>query len=452
MAAKKQGSTPKMTHSPGDVLDEHEAFSIGFQAYLWGYVYVKSMLLKEQATHPAYQGYAPVNSLRCHESLAKPGFTDFTPNVDVLMGLGWLDISLGPVLLHVPAMDDRYWSVQVTDYALNSTEYVGSRMESGAGVYAYTHHNWKGRLPTGAKRINVATNTAMIQLRTLVRPDVPGDVEAGVRLNQQFKLEPLNRKASHTATPVDAPLRNPKPSSPAFHTLEFFALLNEAINKDQILPGEEFVLAQFASMGIGRGLAFSPDALSPAQRLGLQSGLEAGFTRLTAHLSKSAERLGDWHFNYRLGQYGTDYITRASAACFGYGPVVPGEALYAYVVTDNSGEPLLGTNQYRIRFSKDAFPPVQAFWSITIYSRPDNQLVANPIDRYSISSVTAGLHFERNGSLDITIQDQRPKGSKAKNWLPAPQGNFWLILRMYIPQDSVMERKYVPPNVVKDCA
>lgn len=449
VAERTQSATAGATHVPGDELDEREAFAIGFQAYLWGYVYVKSMLLKEEATHPAYHGYAPVNCLRCHESLAKPGFTDFTPNVDVLMGLGWLDLSQGPVLLHVPAVSDRYWSVQVTDYALNSAEYVGSRMNSGAGVYAYVHRNWKGRLPPGVKRIDVSTDIAMIQLRTLVRPEVPGDVERGVRINKKFKLEVLNKKAMFTATLADAVLRSPKPAAPAFHSIEFFALLNEAVTKSDVLPGEEFVLAQFSSVGIGKGLTFSPESLKPAQRRGLQAGLEAGFKRLTVHLSKSAERLGDWNFNYRLGQYGTDYVTRSLTACFGYGPVEPCEALYAYVLNDGSGEPLLGTNRYRMRFGKGAMPPADAFWSITIYSRPDNQLVSNSIDRYSISSMTAGLDTGRDGSLEVFIQEQKPRGIKARNWLPAPQGNFWLILRIYIPQKSVLDRKYIPPNVVR---
>lgn len=437
---------PKATTTAG-MLAEHEAFAIGYHAYLWGYVYVKSMLLRDEATHPGYHAHAPINSLRVHTTLAKPGFTDFTPNNDTLYGLGWLDLGNGPVLMHVPAMGERYWTVQATDAALNCAPYVGRRCGSGPGLYAYCRRGWSGTLPPGAQRIDVPTSTVFIQLRSAVRTGVPGDIEAVAALHGRFRFEPLVA-APAAAAPLHTPPRSPKNTAPHFHTLAFFALLNEAITRDNVVPGEEAVVAQFAPLGIGPGLRFDEARLGDAQRRGLQAGLEAAFARLTSYLAGGAEQIGGWSFIFRLGQYGHDFLARSTTACFGYGANEPAEASYPFTVIDSRGRPLDGASRYRIRFAEDQLPPVDAFWSITIYTRPDNQLVPNPIARYSVGSETPGLVHDADGSLTIGVQHAAPGDDAARtNWLPAPSGAFWLVLRMYQPRPQVLTRQYAPPPV-----
>ncbi|MFO1269208.1 MAG: DUF1254 domain-containing protein [Rubrivivax sp.] len=230
-----QTQAPESTASgAAQTLAESEAFAVGYHAYLWGYVYVKSMLLRDEATHPDYKAYAPVNALHVHTELAKPGFTDFTPNIDTLYGLRLARPQQRPhVLMQVPAMGERYWTVQATDAALNCAEYVGRRMRSKPGLYAYCHSGWSGKLPPGAHRIDVPTHTVFIQLRTVVDPGVAGDIEAVAALNRRIRFEPLN-PGPVLAAPVHAAAR---PEQPHFHSLDFFALLNEAVTRDNVVPG-----------------------------------------------------------------------------------------------------------------------------------------------------------------------------------------------------------------------
>lgn len=439
-------SHPDRRAAGDPVLAEQEAFAIGYHAYLWGYVYVKTMLLRDEAIHPDYQAHAPLNALHVHEKLAEPGFTDFTPNNDTLYGLGWLDLGPGPVLMHVPAMGTRYWTVQATDAALNCAEYVGRRMGTGPGVVAYCHLGWQGALPTGAHRIDVPTKTVFLQLRTAARSDVVGDTEEVVALNRQFRFEVLGVQPAEP--PQHTPPRDAKNTAPHFHNLEFFSLLNEALRRDNVVPGEEAVLAQFAGLGIGVGLSFEAAMLSPAQRKGLQAGIDAGFARATAFLTSGGEQVNGWRFVTRLGQYGHDFVARGATACFGYGANEPAEASYPFRVLDNAGQAMNGARCYRIRFAPGQLPPVDAFWSITMYTRPDNQLVANPIARYNIGSDTLGLVCGADGSLDICIQHAAPTSAdELANWLPAPAGAFWLILRMYQPRGEVLNLRYAPPAV-----
>lgn len=448
---KAMAETQAQTQAPGSTasgaaqtLAESEAFAVGYHAYLWGYVYVKSMLLRDEATHPDYKAYAPVNALHVHTELAKPGFTDFTPNIDTLYGLGWLDLSNGPVLMQVPAMGERYWTVQATDAALNCAEYVGRRMRSKPGLYAYCHSGWSGKLPPGVHRIDVPTHTVFIQLRTVVDPGVAGDIEAVAALNARIRFEPLN-PGPVLAAPVHTPPRDPKNTAPHFHSLDFFALLNEAVTRDNVVPGEEAVAAQFAALGIGPGQRFDLARLNAAQQRGLQAGLEAAFARMAGYLAQGAEQIGGWSFLFNLGRYGHDFLARAVTACYGYGANEPVEATYPFTVLDAERRPLDGANRYRIRIAADRLPPVDAFWSITMYSRPENQLVDNPIDRYNIGSATPGLVWGADGSLEIAVQHAAP--AAGTNWLPAPAGPFWMILRMYQPRPQVLTRQYAPPAV-----
>lgn len=443
-AAAPAGATP----SPLDTLREQEAFALGYMAYHWGYPYVKTHLLKNEATHPQSRNYAPLNQFRYYDELAKPGFHDFTPTVEALMNVGWLDLAQGPVLLNVPAMDDRYWSVVASDAGGNTVSYLGSRLASSAGRYAYTLRSWQGTLPAGVQRMDLDSRFALIMVRVLVSPSKDGDVAMAVQKKRQFQLTLLNPQAVYAAQTGPLP-PSAKPMSPVFHSLEFFNTLNMALTEGDMLPGEAAVAEQFAGLGIGPGLTFSTESLSAAQQRGLLQGMEAAFQRMGLHVQTSAQRLGVWNCNYKVGLYGHDYLMRATVALAGYGAMVPQETLYINTAMDITGAPLDGSHRYTLRFETGQYPPVDAFWSITLYSKPDNQLVPNPIDRYSISSETAVLRHASDGSLTIAVQANAPEGEAVANWLPAPQGPFWLILRTYVPHAPLLEGRYTPPDVVR---
>lgn len=447
--AREAGATQPNPGLP-ETLQEQEAFAVGYQAYLWGYPYVKSLLLRREATHPESRNHAPYNQFHRYTELAKPGFHDFTPTVEALMNVGWFDLSGGPLLIDVPEVQERYWSVVATDIAGNTVSYLGSRLASAPGRYAYVWRGWAGDLPDGVTRIDVNSRFLITLVRSLVRQGRDGDLQACVASNARFTLQTL---PGANCTPVDAgptPPLSARPDAPHFHTLAFFELLNAAIAEAGMLPGEEGVAAQFHGLGIGCAERFDAERLSEAQRRGLHQGVQAAFGRVQAHLQVSAQRQGTWFFNYKVGVYGHDFLSRAAIALGGFGAMVPEETLYVYAMTDEQGAPLDAARRYRIRFDNGSYPPVDAFWSITLYTRPGNQLVVNPIDRYSISSETIGLQHGPDGTLTIPLQAHVPEGPWAANWLPTPSsGPFWLVLRTYVPHATLLEGRYTPPPVTR---
>ena len=160
------------------------------------------------------------------------------------------------------------------------------------------------------------------------------------------------------------------------------------------------------------------------------------------------KNVNGWQVNLELGRYGTDYLLRAAIASSAIGANVPEEAVYPITLKDVDGKLLSGANKYVIHFNKDQFPPVKklGFWSVTLYN-DILYLSDNPLNRYLIGDRTEGLKYNNDGSLDIYIQNENPGKDKESNWLPAPTGNFVLTMRMYMPQESILNGEYRPPPV-----
>jgi len=435
------------THDSESVA-EKEAFSVGYNAFLYGLVRVKGMLLERRAIHPKYYDYAPINQFHISKELAKPGFTDFTPNCDTYYGLAWLDVSQGPIMITLNEIPDKYYTIQATDAGLNTFHYIGSRMNSLPGQYAYCHQAWKGELPDSVTRIDCPTNQVFLQARYLVKV---GDKEDETKVQSQMNsltLQPLNPTAKYEAIDPTSPIANPLNTNPDFLNLNFYSLLNEALTKNPPVTREEALVGSFAKLGIGIGQTFDPTALSPAQKKGMEAGQMAGFRKLYDVLRFDGEEKGGFTFKFNLGNYKNNYPLSAAVAFFGYGANTAEEALYVTTIEDVDGNELNGSHAYQINFDKDQLPPVNAFWSITMYNRPDNQLIENPIQRYNIGGLTPGLKPDpETGAVTIAIQHEKP--ADASNWLPAPKGNFWIILRMYNPKQEVLEGNYIPPEVVR---
>ncbi len=441
-------SKPAVESATADQIREKQAYNIAYQAYLYGFVRVKGMLLQDRAIHPKYPDYAPINQFYISKELAKPGFTDFTPNHDTLYGLAWLDLSQGPILMTVPEVPNRYYTIQATDVSLNTFNYIGSRVKSKAGTYAYAHQDWQGQLPAGVQRIDSPSNQVFLQLRPLVFPNIEGDIEhVYKKMTQELALRPLHASTNYPVIDASSTMANPKNTNPDLHSPAFFKLLNRALNINPAFKNEAALLAQFKRLNIGAGLEFEMDKLSISEQAGIQRGINDAIARLVERRRLLGERLGGWSFSFVLGDYGFDYVTASMVAFFGYGANTAQEALYTTALIDSQGKKLNGEQQYKITFAKDNMPPVDAFWSITMYQRPDNQLVENPINRYNFSERTKDITYNEDGSLDIWVQHKQP--SDNRNWLPAPKGSFWMILRMYNPKEIVLNALYQPPLIVR---
>ncbi|MDD3250333.1 MAG: DUF1214 domain-containing protein [Smithellaceae bacterium] len=435
-----------------DELAEAEAFALGYQAYITGAVYARSQILMEKDIHPKAKNNAPLNQFNVYPELAEPtSAIDFTPNNDTVYGLAWLDLRQGPVLMTIPKVPERYWVVQATDWALNTFGYTGSRVKSKAGTYAYVPPGWKGKLPAGVKRIEASTTGVFLQARIVVKPEVPEDIGPLVAQLKTYKLAPLNKAAKYLTTNAESAVPNPKLNNPIWQSLGFYSLLNRAWAFGGVREQDKEVANLAAALGIGPGLTFDPGLLTEAQRRGLTKAAIAGFNRTRFLALENGEDRNGWRYATNIGRYGSARLHASAVGMMGYGGNVAEEALYLPAFVDQKGEQLTGDRRYRIRFAADNLPPVDAFWSITAYNLADNQLRSNPINRYAIGDRTPSLMRAADGSIEILLQKDRPEGSAYTNsngnWLPAGDGPFWLIMRMFIPKERALTGGYRPPVI-----
>lgn len=432
-----------------DEFAEAEAFALGYQAYVVGAVYARSQILMEKDTHPGAALNAPLNTFNVYPGLATPAAAiDFTPNNDTVYGLAWLDLSQGPVLMTIPEVADRYYTIQATDWALNTFAYVGSRLHSKPGTYAYVPPGWQGELPAGVTRFESPTNGVFLQARTVVKPEVEAEIAPVVAQLKTYRLHPLNAQAKYQVADPAAPVPNPKLNNPIWQSLDFYSLLNRAWTFGGVREQDKEVVGQFAKLGIGPGLKFDPAALTEAQRKGLARAAEVAYQRVMLHAQENATARNGWRYATNLGAYGNNRLLASAVGLMGYGANVAEEAMYLPTFTDNQNQPLLSDRRYHIHFAADNLPPVNEFWSVTLYSRPENQLKANPINRYAFGDRTPTLKRNPDGSIDIYVQRNRPEGDLASNWLPSGEsGSIWIILRMYGPKDKALTGDYMPPAV-----
>lgn len=431
-----------------DEIAEAEAFAIGYQAYVIGAVYARSQILMEKDTHPNARLNAPLNAFNVYPGLATPNAAiDFTPNNDTVYGLAWLDLRQGPVLITVPEVKDRYYTVQATDWALNTFSYIGSRVKSKTGTYAYVPPGWQGELPKGVPAIEASTTGVFLQARTVVKPEVIEDIAPVVAQLKTYRLAPLNKNATYQTMDPDSAVPNPKLNNPMWKSLDFFTLLNRAWTFGGIREQDEEIVKLFSPLGIGPNLSFEPESLTEAQRRGLLRGAQAGFTRVVFHSRENGELRNGWRYATNLGAYGENHLLASTVAVAGYGANRAEEAMYLPVFTDDEGQLFNSDSRYRIVFDGDNLPPAKAFWSITLYGLPENQLRENPINRYAIGDRTPTLKQSADGSIEIYVQQEQPEGEMAGNWLPTGQGPFWMILRMYEPGEKALAGDYTPPLV-----
>jgi hypothetical protein len=209
------------------------------------------------------------------------------------------------------------------------------------------------------------------------------------------------------------------------------------------------MIAKMARIGIVPGQDFDPSKLDPAVAKGLEGAPKAGVERIMAHFKDSGTNVNGWMFSTKTGLYGTDYVQRAFVTAIGLGANRPQDAVYPTSEVDADGKPYDGANKYVVHFaSKKDLPPANAFWSLTMYNG-DYFFVDNPLNRYTLSSRNQ-LKENADGSIDLYIQKEAPSKDKESNWLPAPDGKFILMLRLYWPRErdpSIINGSWQPPLV-----
>ena len=453
-----QTSSPTASASPAAVTPA-EARAIAKEAYIYGFPIVDNYRVQYtyfvDKQNPQYKG--GWNEIHSTAQVFTPADTTIqTPNSDTPYSAVGADLRAEPLVLTVPPIQqDRYYSLQFVDGYTYNFAYVGSRTTgNGGGRYLLAGPNWKGEKPAGIDQvIRSDTDLAMVLYRTQLFG--PSDIDEVKKIQSGYQVAPLsvflNQPSPAPAPAIDfVPPLTPEQqrTSP-----QFFKILDFALRFAPTLPEEKELRERFAKIGIGPDGTFDPEKLSPEMRTAIEGGMADAWADLDALKKNEVDtgKVGSAQFFGSRQDLKGNHLYRMAGAVFGIYGNTAAEALYPGFTNDATGAPLTGANNYTFHFAKGQLPPVNAFWSLTMYEMPQSLLVANPINRYLINSpMLPSLVPDADGGYTVYIQNTSPGPDKEANWLPAPKGPFSLILRLYWPKPDALNGtwKASPPQKV----
>lgn len=450
---KSEQSPPHSAPTPQQVRE------IAKEAYIYGYPMVDNYRIQyayfADRQNPQYKG--TWNQTHSIARVYTPADTTIqTPNSDTPYTMLGADLRAEPLVLTVPKIEDnRYFSLQFVDGYTYNFAYVGSRATgNGGGKYLLAGPNWNGEKPEGVDEvIRSDTDFALVIYRTqLFNPE---DIHNVKQIQDGYTVEPLSallKQPAATAPAVDfyAPLSpQDQKTSP-----DFFKVLNFVLKYAPVLPDEKDLRAKFATIGIGPDGEFDPDTMSPQNLQAVKDGMADAWAEL-ANFQKEKVATGQVTSADLFGTrqaLKNNYLYRMAGAVLGIYGNTAAEAVYPVIATDSAGAALTGAggNNYTVRFAPGHLPPVHSFWSMTMYKMPQSLLVANPINRYLINSpMEPSLIRDPDGGITIYVQNQSPGPEKVANWLPAPDGPFSIILRLYWPEQAALNGTWHAPKAVK---
>ncbi|UUO07692.1 DUF1254 domain-containing protein [Blastopirellula sp. J2-11] len=434
---------------------EEYARSVGITAYTYAFPYYYNAQLRwKWVAEPSEKGksaYAAVNHFFHAKRLTTAKYRDGgSPNNDTLYSIAWVDVSREPVILSIPDMADRYYSFEFAAFNSDNFASVGQRTNgSGPGNFAIVGPDFADALPSGVIALAKSpTPWVLVMGRTLVYS--PQDVMYVRELQAQYKLTPLSYWGKNN---VSLPETRDvwQPLDPANDPLAVWKTINRALSENPPPKTQQGLIDLFATLKIGPGQNVAK--LDPAYQAGLARAAVDGQKILEKALldDPDAVVINGWKYPPpALGRAGDkgEYLVRAAQQSLG-GIVAsdPAESVFLVAHVDAEGKKLTGAKKYELSFPPGKLPPAKAFWSITMYSG-DANLVENPLERYSITSRMISAKSDKNEGVKILIQHEALSGAAAKNWLPAPQGSFYLILRTYNPDAEIVEQIWTPPAIM----
>ncbi len=433
-----------------------EARAIAKEAYIYGFPIVDNYRIQhaywvDKAT-PEYKG--PWNQIWNSANVFTPADTAIqTPNSDTPYSFMGADLRSEPLVLTVPAMEkDRYFSVQLIDYYTFNFDYIGTRTSgNGGGSFLLAGPGWKGTTPKGVKKVfRCETELAFPTYRTQLFD--PADIDNVRKIQAGYKVQPLSAFLGQPAPKAAPAIDFIRPLTPAEEktSLQFFNILNFVLQFCPTVPSEKALMARFAKIGIGAGKTFDASKLSPEMKAAIEQGMAdawADFGGVVKQLDEGKVTSGDL-FGTRAYMK-NNYLYRMVATLGIYGNSKQ-EAMYPIYRVDADGQKLTGASRYTLHFAKGELPPVNAFWSLTMYDLPESLLVANPINRYLINSpMLPQLKRDADGGLTLLIQNESPGKGNEANWLPAPKGPFAMYMRLYWPKEEAIDGKWKQPPLKK---
>jgi hypothetical protein len=456
LAALATAGNPRSAAAQG-ALSPTEAAAIATDAYVYFYPLLSMDVTRRQSTNIAAGkelAKGPMNTF-----VNVPAFPPadlkvvVRVNFDTLYSVAWLDLTKEPLVISAPDTGGRYYLLPMLDMWTDVFASPGWRTTgTQAGNFLVTPPGWSGTVPAGMTRISAPTPYVWVIGRT--KTDGPPDYAAVNKIQAGYKVTPLAQwgKAPQPVTVTIDPSVDmktpPKTQVDNMPAAQYFAYAAELLKLHPPHATDQPILARMKRIGIEPGQSFDLSKLDPVAQKALTDAPQAAQQLMQWKLATLARVANGWSMNTdTMGVYGNYYLKRAIVSQQGLGANVPEDAIYPLNLADGDGKPLEGSNKYVIRFDQGNTPPVNAFWSITLYDA-DGFQVANSLNRFAVSS---WMPFKTNadGSLDLYFQNESPGKDKETNWLPAPKGAFNLTMRLYAPMAEALTGKWNPPPVTR---
>jgi hypothetical protein len=446
------------TQVAGAKLTEQHAADIAVEAYIYLYPLVLMETTRRQSTNVEAGkviGRAPVNEF-CHVRMYPPAdFKDVVrPNFDTLYSVAWLDLSNEPVVITIPDTKGRYYLLPMLDMWSDVFAAPGWRTSgTQAQKVAVVPPGWEGKLPDGVERVNAPTKYVWIIGRT--KTDGPDDYASVHELQDGMTLQLLSQFGKPgSAKPFKANPAIDMKTPPMVQVdkmtgAQYFAAAAEMLKIQAPHLSDWSILARMARLGFHVGQSFDASRADAAVQAAIEKAPAVAMKLLKEKICLVGRTVNGWQINTAsMGVYGNFYLQRAIVALIGLGANQPEDAIYPLNVADSDGKPLDAANKYVLHFGPNELPPVDAFWSLTMYDA-EGFACANSLNRFAISSWMP-LAKNADGSLDLYIQHENPGGAKEANWLPAPSsGLMGVTMRLYAPRATVLNGDWVPPVIKK---
>ena len=430
-----------------------EVRAIAKEAYIYGFPMVDHYRIQHayfvDAKNPEYK--APWNQLKNVSRVYTPADKAIqTPNSDTPYSFVGLDLRTEPMVLTVPAVEKgRYYSIQLIDAFTQNFNYIGSRSTGNeAGNFLIAGPTWKGETPKGiTKVIPAETEFAFAAYRTQLFN--PADLDNVKKIQAGYKAQPLSAFLGQPAPPAAPTIDFIQPLTPEEQktSLQFFNVLGFLLQYAPTVTSEQDLRTRLARIGVGAGKTIDPDKLAPEMKAAMEEGMADAWQDFAA--LKQRVDTGEVKTNDMFGSrefLKNNYLYRMEAAVLGIYGNSKEEAMYPVYSVDADGQMLEGSHRYSLRLAPGQLPPVNAFWSLTMYELPSSLLVANPIDRYLLNSpMLPQFKKDPDGGITLLIQHESPGKDKEANWLPASKGPFVMAMRLYWPKDEALQGKWTAP-------
>jgi hypothetical protein len=369
-----------------------------------------------------------------------------TPNSDTPYSFAWLDLRAEPIVLSVPAVEkNRYYSVMLEDGNTFIYGYIGTRATGNeAGDYMVVGPDWRGATPPSVKKLfRSSTQFSVAGYRTQLFD--PADIDNVKTIQAGYKVQPLSAYLKTPPPPAAPQIDFPRIDDESAKT-DLFGYLDFALQFAPPGPEEKAIREKLARIGAGAGKGFDVEDLSAEHRAEMALGMKQGEAKIEKYLETAQKTTNGWKLSNLFGDrafFDGDWLKRAAGAKAGIYGNEAVEAAYPMATALADGTPLDGSkHDYALTFAAGRFPPVNAFWSVTMYDGKTQLLIRNPIDRYLINSpMVPGMNKNADGSLTIYIQKDSPGADKEANWLPAPDGPIYVVMRLYWPKTE-------PPSIL----